>query len=98
MAMIIDHPRQYQPGNLLDTLIVTLGLKNDAALSRTLAVGPAVLSKIRNGHMPVSAALLLRMHEETDISIQDLRRLMGDRRRNHRARGTAGPSWTIAYH
>jgi len=80
--MITNHQPHYQPSNLLDTLIVTLGLKNDAALSRTLKVGPAVLSKIRNRHMPISAGLLLRMHEETDISIQDLRELMGDHRSN----------------
>lgn len=90
MAMIANEQQQYQPSNLLDTLIVTLGLKNDAALCRALEIRPPILSKIRNRHMPISSALLLRMHEVTDISIRDLRGLMGDRRRNHRASAAHG--------
>jgi len=92
MPMITDHPGQYQPGKLLDSLIVTLGLKNDAALSRALAVGAPVLSKIRRRRTPVSGAILLRMHEETDISIRELRKLMGDRRGKYRASEAVGRS------
>jgi hypothetical protein len=70
----------YDPNNLLDTLIKQLNLKNDAALSRSLEVAPPVISKIRHRHLPVGASLLIRMHEISDISIKDLRALMGDRR------------------
>ena len=35
----------YDPNNLLDTLIKQLHLKNDAALSRALEVAPPVISK-----------------------------------------------------
>ena len=38
----------YDPNNLLDTLIKQLHLKNDAALSRALEVAPPVISKIRH--------------------------------------------------
>jgi hypothetical protein len=70
----------YDPNHLLDSLIQKLSLKNDAALSRALEVAPPVISKIRHRRLPVGASLLIRMHEVSDLSIQDLRALMGDRR------------------
>lgn len=77
---MIDTPLEYNPGNLLNTLLQKLGLKNDAALSRKLEIAPPVISKVRTLRLPVGASLLIRMHEETGLSIQDLRALMGDRR------------------
>lgn len=74
----------YEPNNLLDTLIKQLHLKNDAALSRALEVAPPVISKIRHRRLPVGASLLIRMHEISDISLKDLRALMGDRRTKFR--------------
>jgi hypothetical protein len=70
----------YDPNNLLDSLIEKLSLKNDAALSRMLEVAPPVISKIRHRRLPVGASLLIRMHEVSDLSIAELRVLMGDRR------------------
>ncbi|MGI4850098.1 MAG: hypothetical protein ACRYGK_18465 [Janthinobacterium lividum] len=70
----------YDPNNLLDSLIEKLHLKNDAALSRALEVAPPVISKIRHRRLPVGASLLIRMHEVSDLTIRDLRILMGDRR------------------
>lgn len=83
MANLLDLKSEdfdYNPNNLLDTLIKQLHLKNDAALSRALEVAPPVISKIRHLHLPVGASLLIRMHEISDISIKDLRALMGDHR------------------
>ena len=74
----------YDPNNLLDSLIEKLHLKNDAALSRALEVAPPVISKIRHRRLPVGASLLIRMHEVTDLSIRELRELMGDRRKRMR--------------
>src|SRR3954470_12497542 len=70
----------YDPNHLLGSLIQKLNLKNDAALSRALEVAPPVISKIRHRRLPVGASLLIRMHEVCDLSIADLRELMGDRR------------------
>ena len=70
----------YNPNKVLDAIIEKLDLKNDAALSRALEVAPPVISKIRHRRLPVGASLLIRMHEVSDLSIQDLRALMGDRR------------------
>ena len=75
---------QYNPDNLLATLIQRMNLKNDAALSRALEVAPPVISKIRHRRLPVGASLLIRMHEVTNLSIQELRELMGDRRGKYR--------------
>jgi hypothetical protein len=74
----------YDPNNLLDSLIEKLHLKNDAALSRALEVAPPVISKIRHRRLPVGASLLIRMHEVSNLSIRELRVLMGDRREKFR--------------
>lgn len=74
----------YNPNNLLDALIERMNLKNDAALSRVLEVQPPVISKIRHRRLPVGASLLIRMHEESGLSIKELRELMGDQREKQR--------------
>lgn len=71
----------FRNADLLDVLIDFLGLKNDAALGRELQVAPPILSKIRHGTLPVSAAILIRMHEVSGLSIYQLRACMGDHRR-----------------
>ncbi len=71
----------YSPARFLDRIEDHLRLKNDAALARSLKVTPALVSRIRNRRMPVSAGLLLSIHEISQIAIADLRRMMGDSRR-----------------
>ena len=51
---------------------------------------PVIGVKIRHGHLPVGASLLIRMHEETNISIAELRKLMGDRRKKYRLSDAQG--------
>ena len=80
----------YDPNRLLDALIQKLNLKNDAALSRALEVRPPVISKIRHRTLPVGASLLIRMHEVTEMSIRELRDLMGDRRTKYRLSDAQG--------
>ncbi len=80
----------YNPNLLLDTLRERMQLKNDAALSRALEVAPPVISKIRHRTLPVGASLLIRMHEVTQMSIRDLRDLMGDRRTKYRLSDAQG--------
>jgi len=67
---------EYDPNRILDAIIAKLRLKNDAALSRVLEVAPPVISKIRHNTLPIGATLLLRMHEESEFSIRELRELM----------------------
>jgi transcriptional regulator with XRE-family HTH domain len=70
----------YDPNHLLDTVRHKLNLNSDAQLSRTLEISPPVISKIRHMKAPVNANFLMRLHEVTNISIRELRLLMGDRR------------------
>jgi len=67
---------EYDPNRVLDAIISRLRLKNDAALSQLLEVAPPVISKIRHNTLPIGATLLIRMHEESDFSISELRALM----------------------
>ncbi|MDO8728689.1 MAG: hypothetical protein Q7K26_02210 [bacterium] len=84
MENLVAEEISYNPDNLLDAIIKQLHLKNDAALSRTLEVAPPVISKIRHRRLPIGASMLIRMHEVTELSIKDLRTLMGDRRTKFR--------------
>lgn len=81
-----DAPKNivFNPNHLFDAISERMHLKNDAALSHLLKLRQPVINKIRHGQMPVGASLLLRMHEETNISVGELRELMGDRRKKYR--------------
>jgi hypothetical protein len=84
IAQATNNSNDYDPNKLLDALCERLKLRNDAALSRLLEVAPPVISKIRHRRLPVGASMLLRMHEECNLTISELRRLMGDRRKYFR--------------
>lgn len=77
----IQSQHTYDPNYLLDFIVEHLNLKNDAALSRVLRIEPSGISKIRHRKLPIGASLLLRMHDATEISIRELRAMMGDYRR-----------------
>ena len=81
------------PNKLLDELIDRLKLKNDAALCRLLGATPPTISKIRHHRLQVGAAILIRMHEASGISIRELRGLMGDHRKRFGISDAAGWSW-----
>lgn len=89
----MSQPKPYDPNTMLDTILVKMQLRNDAALSRLLEIQAPVISKIRHHRMPVSGALLVRIHEATGLSVRTLQDLMGDRRSKFRlssAQGRAG--------
>ena len=80
----------YNPNQLLDMIHQKMQLKNDAALSRLLEVQPPVISKIRHRRLPVGASMLIRMHEVSDLSVAELRDLLGDRRQKYRLSAVQG--------
>ena len=80
----------FNPNRLFDVIIERMHLKNDAALARLLSVAPPVISKIRHARLPIGASLLIRMEEETNISIRELRELMGDKRKKFRLSDVQG--------
>lgn len=77
---------EYDPAKLLDLLLEKLVLKNDAALSHVLEVAPPVISKIRHRRLPVGASILIRMHDISNLSVAELRNVLGDRRKKYRHR------------
>lgn len=68
----------YTPNHLLDTLMVRLRVKSDAALARALCIPASTISKVRHRQMAVNSSLLLAAHEATEMSIRELRTLLGD--------------------
>nr|WP_314630824.1 hypothetical protein [uncultured Noviherbaspirillum sp.] len=74
----------YDSNHLLDSILDELHLPDDAALCEALDVDESVISDLRELRREVDAALLIRMHELTDISIAGLRNILGDRRRKSR--------------
>lgn len=78
-SKLLEDPH-YHPNRLLDTIIASLALKNDAALSRALGVPAPLLSKVRHRRQPVAAELMIPIHEATTLSIAEIRDLMGDSR------------------
>ena len=77
----------YDSNHLLDSILDKLHLPDDAALCEALDVDESVISDLRELRREVDAALLIRMHELTDISIAGLRNILGDRRRKARFAG-----------
>jgi hypothetical protein len=49
-----------------------------------------LISKIRSRKLPIGAPLLIRMHEVSGLSIQQLRKIMGDRRAKFRLSNIQG--------
>jgi hypothetical protein len=78
-AVEADNPH-YDPEALLDTLMRILDARNDRQLAGKLWVQASQICKIRKRRVPVAATLLISMHEETGLSIRQLRALMGDYR------------------
>ncbi|WP_211475134.1 hypothetical protein [Collimonas humicola] len=86
---VIDDFVTYDPSRLLDELIEKLCLQSDSELARTIDVAPTVISKIRHRLIPVGPIMLIRMHEVSELTIGELRLLMGDRRQKMRHNGQA---------
>jgi hypothetical protein len=78
-----DHPF-FHPDEMLDAVKMVLKLLSDRELADHFKIGQPILSKIRHRKQGVGSALLIRIHEETHLSIAELRKLMGDRRRTYR--------------
>ena len=72
-----DLPDTTGANKLLDCVRERMGVKNDAALCRALAVAPAVISKIRHGKLQVTSRMMIRMHFRSGLSIAEIFALLG---------------------
>lgn len=70
---IVDPVVTEKVNKLLDDVLAKESLKNDAALSRTIAEKPPVISKLRHGHLPFGSRMILKFHETFGIPVAELR-------------------------
>lgn len=80
--MLCSH--RYDPSRLLDTLAAWLGVTTDKSLARMLRLSPQVIRAMRTGLLPVRASILALMAEAVERSVNELRWILGDRRRTER--------------
>jgi len=59
----------------MDALIARCDLKNDAQLARLLRLQPGHISKLRRGNLPLTAEVILRIHDAAQIPVADVREL-----------------------
>jgi transposase-like protein len=71
----LDDPR-YDPSYLFDTLKSKFNIEKDSTLASMLKIDRLRFSKIRDKLFPVSANLLVRIHDLSGIPIEDLRKMM----------------------
>ena len=60
---------------LFDVLQERFEIKNDAAMCRELEVQQAVVSKMRNGKLPLSPTVILKIHEYLGVPVKEIREL-----------------------
>ena len=72
----LDAAQTERNNKFVNLLVQTMTLKNDAALSRVLEVAPPVISKIRHGLLPVGASMLISAHEESGLSIKEMKAVL----------------------
>ena len=65
-----------KPHYLLDYLLKTYKIRNDADLAKRLGVRPPHISKIRNRRMKMGAGLIIEIHEEFEISIKEVKEML----------------------
>lgn len=57
---------------LLDQIMTSQQLKNDAALARELEVAAPVISKLRSGGLKMGCSMIVKLHLAFDIPVRDL--------------------------
>ena len=74
----------YDPALLLNSIMDSMHLSEDAELAKRLRMDRRLLSKIRERRLQISGSMLMQMQEATGITIAELRRILGDRRSKSR--------------
>lgn len=65
----------YNPVALFEHVMDSLKIRTDASLARALGVGSPTICKMRKKDMPITSSMLIRMHDLTGQSLDDLRAL-----------------------
>jgi plasmid maintenance system antidote protein VapI len=61
--------------DLIDYLISVANLRSDAALAKIIGVHPPTISKLRHGHVSLTPAVILKIHDAFDIPIKEIKRI-----------------------
>lgn len=69
--------RAAKQSSLLDNIMKDANIKNDAHLSRLTEVSPPVISKLRNGWLPMGPSMLISLNEVSGRSIRDMKAHLG---------------------
>ena len=65
-----------KPFRLFDYLLDTYQLRNDRELARKLGLqSSGYVSRVRHGHLPVSAELMLKIHDAFGLEIREIKAL-----------------------
>lgn len=60
---------------LLDHIIVAYKLRNDRQLAQHIGVAPSTICKIRSLAHPLSADVILKLHDYTKMPIESIREM-----------------------
>lgn len=71
------------PNHMLDALIKHMHLEDDSALAHKLKVAPNIVTMMREGRISVSASMLIWMREASGMSLQQLRKMLKDKRASY---------------
>lgn len=66
-----------EANDIIDGLITHLGLKNDRHLCDAIDIPPPIISKVRNGHQPLGASIVVRFMDVADLSLAELKSFIG---------------------
>jgi hypothetical protein len=80
LKVMKDYPA-YSPSDLLDKLMYLFNLKNDISFSKKFGFSASHISKLRHKKILISSNFLLRIHDISQISISELRKMMKDKRK-----------------
>ncbi len=75
-----DYPA-YSPSDLIDKLMILFNLKNDLSFSKKFGFSPSHISKLRHKKTVISPNFLLRIHDASQISIFELKKMLKDKRK-----------------
>lgn len=67
----------YKPEVLLNIMAKNLKVRSDASLARYLGVGAPMICRIRQKKMAINGNILVRMHDASGVSLDELRRIAG---------------------
>jgi hypothetical protein len=79
-----DASMRYDPTLLLNALLQRMSLRGDDELAGRLRMDRKLLGGIREGRLQISGSMLMLIGEATGLGVDELRRILHDRRRSSR--------------